>query len=214
MGRSGWATVCTTQGEGQHERCTACSWAQLKGRCKKKGGARRWVVRVIMPSGSRDQWNLIRVESWAASTLAKLSDFPRWSGLLCEHRGIAEYHLRSQEAQDAYISHFVSSRFDLLTFLILLPPRFPPASMIETKAKSQNYLANPYNSLGPLPFDTDEYVLSVLRFRDLFFSVSISFRLHACPVTCQTATSEVSFDGQKTPLRHCPPRVGSSSRYD
>jgi len=27
-----------------------------------------------MPSGSRDQWNLIRVESWAASILAKLSE--------------------------------------------------------------------------------------------------------------------------------------------
>ena len=95
--------------EGQLERCTVCSWAQLKVDAK-RGGAKRWVVRVIMPSGSRDQWNLIRVESWAARVLARLSDFPRWSGLLCEHRGIAEYHLRSQEAQDAYISHSVSSR--------------------------------------------------------------------------------------------------------
>src|SRR5258708_38307629 len=121
-----------------------------------------------MPSGSRDQWNLIRVES-AASILAKLSDFPRWSGLLCEHRGIAEYHLRSQEAQDGYINHCVSSRFDLLAFLILLPPRFPPASMTETKAESQNYLAHPYNSLGPLSFDSDQYVLSVLRFNPPLF---------------------------------------------
>ena len=50
--------------------------------------------------------------------------------------------------------------------------------MTETKAESQNYLVNPYSSLGPLPFD--EYVLSVLRFRHLFSSLSISFRLHAC----------------------------------
>jgi hypothetical protein len=73
--------------------------------------------------------------------------------------------------------------------------------MTETKAESQNYLANPYSSLGPLPFDTDEYVLSVLRFRHLFSSLSISFGF--MPVTCQTATSEVSFDGQRSPLRLC-----------
>lgn len=52
--------------------------------------------------------------------------------------------------------------------------------MTETKAESQKYLANPYSSLGPLPFDTDEYVLSVLRFRHFFSSLAISFRLRAC----------------------------------
>jgi hypothetical protein len=31
----------------------------------------------------------------AASILAKLSDFLRWSGLLCEHRGITEHHRAS-----------------------------------------------------------------------------------------------------------------------
>jgi hypothetical protein len=120
------------------------------------------------------------------------SHFPRWSGLLCEHRGIAEHHLRSQEAQDAYISHCVSFRFDLLTFLILLPPRFPPASMIETKAESQNYLANPYSSLGPLPFHTDEYVLSVLPFRDVFFSP-----VYACHLSNGHERGVIRFDGQK-----------------
>jgi hypothetical protein len=38
--------------------------------------------------------------------------------------------------------------------------------MIETKAESQNYLANPYSSLGPLSFNSHRYVLSLLR---LFF---------------------------------------------
>jgi hypothetical protein len=49
--------------------------------------------------------------------------------------------------------------------------------MTETKAESQNYLANPYSSLGPLSFDSHQYVLSVLRFNHL---LSISFRLYAC----------------------------------
>jgi hypothetical protein len=68
--------------------------------------------------------------------------------------------------------------------------------MIETKAESQNYLANPYSSLGPLPFHTDEYVLSVLPLRDAFSSPFM-------PVTCQTATSEVSFGS--TGRSHSPP---------
>jgi hypothetical protein len=49
--------------------------------------------------------------------------------------------------------------------------------MTETKAESQNYLANPYSSLGPLSFN--QYVLSVLRFKQSC-PLSISFRLFAC----------------------------------
>jgi hypothetical protein len=106
-----------------------------------------------------------------ARILAKFSDFPRWSGLLCEHRGIAEHHLRfPRSTRRVYKSLVYHPRFDLLTFLILLPPPFPPASMIGTKAESQNYLANPYSSLGPLSL---QYVL--------FSPFSVpSFRLHAC----------------------------------
>ncbi|SRR6266702_2656216 len=160
-----------------------------------------------MPSGSRDQWNLIRLESCAASSLERHSVFPRWSGLLYEHRGIADHHLRSQEACDAYINRCVSSSFDLLKFLILLPPRFPPASMTETKAESQNTFANPYNSVGSLPFDTNKYVISAIPFHDtcsfsLFcFSLSFhSFRVLAF-VTCQTATRVChSIDGSHSPL--------------
>ncbi len=136
-----------------------------------------------MPSGSRDQWNLIRVESCAASFLGRLLVFPRWSGLLCEHRGIADHHLRSQEACDAYINRCVSSGFDLLKFLILLPPRFPPASMTETKAERQNTFANPYSSARSLPFDTNEYVTSPILsffFSFLFFSFfRVRVRIHS-----------------------------------
>ena len=50
--------------------------------------------------------------------------------------------------------------------------------MIETKVESQNYLADPYNSLGHIPFGTDQYVISAINF--LFSSpprLSFSFRL-------------------------------------
>lgn len=48
--------------------------------------------------------------------------------------------------------------------------------MIETKVESQNYLADPYNSsLGHLPFDANQYVISAINF--LFFS----FPLHSPP---------------------------------
>lgn len=51
--------------------------------------------------------------------------------------------------------------------------------MIETKPESQDYLTNPYNSLGPLPFDTHEYVISAINFPSSIFSLSISSRLRA-----------------------------------
>jgi hypothetical protein len=47
--------------------------------------------------------------------------------------------------------------------------------MIETKAHSQTYLANPYNSLGPLPFDTDKYVISAFNFPSSIFSSCLVF---------------------------------------
>jgi hypothetical protein len=66
--------------------------------------------------------------------------------------------------------------------------------MIETKAESQTYLANPYNSLGSLPYHTDEYVISAFNFPSSISSFSFRF---VCPVTCQMTTSKVSFNGQK-----------------
>ena len=75
--------------------------------------------------------------------------------------------------------------------------------MIETKVESQNYLADPYNSsLGHLPFDANQYVISAFNFQ--FFSFPLHspprsiflFGFASCePVTCQMATSEVSFNG-------------------
>ena len=51
--------------------------------------------------------------------------------------------------------------------------------MIETKAHSQTYLANPYNTLGPLPFDADKYVITALNFLNflVFFSLPVSCHL-------------------------------------
>ena len=66
--------------------------------------------------------------------------------------------------------------------------------MIETKAESQNYLANPYSSLGPLPFHTDEYVLSVLPFRDVFPPPP---PVHACHLSNGHERGVIRFDGQK-----------------
>ena len=51
--------------------------------------------------------------------------------------------------------------------------------MIETKPESQDYLTNPYNSLGPLRFDTHEYVISAINFPSSIFSLSLSSRLRA-----------------------------------
>jgi len=72
--------------------------------------------------------------------------------------------------------------------------------MIETKVKSQNYLADPYNSLGHhLPFGTDQYVISAINFLSpIFFFPShplLFFSASCEPVTCQMTASEVSFHG-------------------
>jgi hypothetical protein len=71
--------------------------------------------------------------------------------------------------------------------------------MTETKAESQNYLANPYSSLAPLSFDSHQYVLSVLRFKPFFPPFPSLFLFGFMLVTCQTATSEVSFDRSHSP---------------
>lgn len=68
--------------------------------------------------------------------------------------------------------------------------------MIETKAESPNYLVNPYHSLGPLPFDTDEYVIRLIVSLVYFFLRPLPFG-SIRSVTCQASTSEVSFDGRK-----------------
>jgi hypothetical protein len=77
--------------------------------------------------------------------------------------------------------------------------------MIETKVESQNYLADSYSSsLGHLPFDANQYViLSAINFLFFFlFSPPLPprsiflFGFASCePVTCQMATSEMSFNG-------------------
>jgi hypothetical protein len=68
--------------------------------------------------------------------------------------------------------------------------------MTETKAESQNYLANPYSTLAPLSFNSHQYVLSLLPF---FNSFPSPFLFGFMLVTCQTATSEVSFDRSYSP---------------
>ena len=71
--------------------------------------------------------------------------------------------------------------------------------MTETKAESQNYLANPYSTLAPLSLGSHQYVLSVLRFKPVFFFLPSPILLGFMLVTCQTATSEVSFDRSHSP---------------
>jgi hypothetical protein len=77
--------------------------------------------------------------------------------------------------------------------------------MIETKAESQDYLADPYsndNSLGPLLFEyVIQYYLSVFfpcHAIAGFFSAS-----YVLSVTCQTATRAVPFSIDRS---HPPPR--------
>jgi hypothetical protein len=58
--------------------------------------------------------------------------------------------------------------------------------MIQTKAESQDYLANPYNSLGPLHFDSNVYVIIAINFPSSIFFPYFSFRL---PVSCHLSNA-------------------------